>query len=346
MIAARQRWIVIGAALLASGLIALSFFKGSAANSSKTGSRSVDRQSAVSQASTAVQTKWKASQKATFAALTKATDYKPASADQTPCSQEYETLALLSTDELTKRILNQEASLTEACRKLIISEARSMETELDEIRKACQTDINGSRCLTPVIGLKSDLIEAGTKGMDATTLPVNILLSKIYARSAGNKEAADLLETLGLITELESRDENLAFDQLKLSLMSQLAGKDQAYVEEFEAFADKSKADYPEEVMAYRFRNSFVKDDMAKTESILKEHLQHYPNSSQAYYFLAILDYGRGDAQRALALANKSLALDPSNPFLQEQTQKLRDDPKNWQVTYMLPSITFRFGDD
>lgn len=342
MITTRQRWILIGAALLASGLIALSLFKGSATNSSQSGSLSVDG----SQASTVAQTKWKASEKATFAALTKATDYKPARVDRTPCSQEYETLALLSTDEITNRILNQEASLTEACRKLVASEVNPMATELDEVRKACQTDINGPRCLTPVIGLKSRLIEAGTKGMDPTTLPDNILLSKIYARSTGDKEAADLLETLSLITELESRDENLAFDQLKLSLMSQLAGKDQAYAEEFEALADRSKADYPEEVLTYRFRNSFIKDDMEKTESILKEHLQHYPKSSQAYYFLAILDYGKGDSQRALALANKSLELDPSNPFLQEQTQKLRDDPKNWQVTYMLPSITFRFGDD
>lgn len=291
------------------------------------------------------QAKWKASQKATLEALTQAMPQKPEAKVEAPCTNEFENLAYLAIEEIMNRIQNQEADISDSCMRAFETARTPLGNLIEDIRSTCKEDANETGCMTPLIDLKSRLIDAGTRGMDATTLPDNILLSKIFARHAYDEQTTEELSlTLALIHELESRNPELGFDNLKLYIMSDLAQKDQTHVSKFEEMIEKSKADNPEDALAYRFKYNFFNNDMEKTEALLKEHIQNHPKSAQAQYLMAVLEFRRGRADDALQYAQRAAEMDPSNLFIRDQTQKLQDNPKAWMASFMLPSITYNFG--
>jgi tetratricopeptide (TPR) repeat protein len=154
---------------------------------------------------------------------------------------------------------------------------------------------------------------------------------------------ADILKTMDLITELESRDEHLGFEQQRLALMSKLVDADRKYLELFDELAGKLEGRYPEDVLAYQFKNSYNSEDWNAADSVVKNHLQNHPGSAQAHYLLAVVEFKRGHIERAQALANRALEMDPSNMLFQEEVPKLQKDPKNWVGYFMLPSVTYSF---
>ncbi|HYX38519.1 MAG TPA: hypothetical protein VE954_35910 [Oligoflexus sp.] len=341
MMGYRKTAIGIGALIVALGTAAGLMHRGGA-NLDKVNSTVKEGESADPETPLAAEAKRKSSHQATLSALTKATDYRPATPNPSACSVEYETLAMLATEEIKNRIVNQEASLTEACRREMVAAENPI--ELEAIRKVCLEDINGPACLNPVIILRSKLMESVTRDTDPASLPTAILLNKVFARSISQHGPADILKTIDLITELESRDEHLGFDQQRLSLTSKLVDQDKNYADEFEKLTERLQDIFPEDVLRYRFKHSVFNQDWKAAKSIVHDYLQNHPSSAQAYYLLAVAEFKLGHIDRALALANQSLAMDPSNAFFQEEVQKLRDNPRDWEGAFMLPSVTYSFG--
>jgi tetratricopeptide (TPR) repeat protein len=336
MMANRRLWIASGFGVLAFGLALISF--------RQDGARLSSGKTEIS-APALRKSKWETSQKATFAALTQATPYKADQKVEDPCTGEYEALGQLSTENIMTRIKNQDAGLSESCIAKFSAASTPMSHVLDDIHKNCQNNAHESKCLTPLISLKSMLIEASTRGLDPASLPNDVLLSKIYARTGEyNQPAAEFQATLAMIEELESRDPELGFDNLKLYLMSNLAAKDKALVAAFEGLAEVVKAEKPEDALAYLFKFNYFSGDHEKTEKLVKEHLTQYPDSAQALYFMAIVEYEKGNKEAALKYAERSAELDPKNIFTRQQLQKLRDNPKDWERAFSLPPTTYNFG--
>jgi tetratricopeptide (TPR) repeat protein len=333
----RRLWIISGFAVLAFGLALISFRP----EGVSTGSHGEARTSAPLPS----KSKWETSQKATFAALTQATPYQVEQKVEDPCTAEYEALGQLSTESIMTRIKNQDAGLSEACIANFTAASPSMSHLLDDIHKNCKNTTLESKCLTPLISLKSMLIEASTRGSDPADLPNHILLSKIYARSGEyDQTPAEFQATLAMIEELESRDPELGFDNLKLYLLSNLAAKDKTHVAAFEGLTEVIKAEKPEDALAYLFKFNYFNGDYEKTEHLVKEHLTQHPDSALALYFMAIVEYEKGNKGAALKYAERSAEMDPKNSFMRQQLQKLRDNPKNWDRAFSLPSTTYNFG--
>jgi tetratricopeptide (TPR) repeat protein len=332
----RGLWIALGFGVLAFGLALISF-------------RPEGPRKSPGEAQTEIpaprKSKWETSQKATFAALTQATPYKAQQKGEDPCTAEYESLGQLSTENIMTRIKNQDAGLSESCIAKFSAASKPMTQVLDDINKNCRDSAHESKCLTPLISLKSMLIEASTRGLNPADLPNDVLLSKIYARSGEyNPPAVEIQATLAMIEELESRDPELGFDNLKLYLMSNLAAKDKTQVAAFEGLTEVMKAEKPEDALAYLFKFNYFNHDYEKTEKVVKEHLKEHPNSAQALYFMAIVEHNKGNTEAALQFAERSAELDPKNSFTKEQVQKLRDNPKDWDRAFLLPPTTYNFG--
>ncbi|WP_218109960.1 tetratricopeptide repeat protein [Oligoflexus tunisiensis] len=340
-----RKWISLVAGVMAGGLVIV---LGKALFDKGEPSVSI-HQNPVTAGSTAREAdlvKRKKPQNVDLSALTQPFDYKPAEKDKTACAMEYDRLALLSSEELMRSIMRQEAQISDACQQALQTGSGRGGTNLEEIRAACQAGIHASSCLTPIIGLKTQLIDIGTEYVDAQDLPANVLLSKLYARSGKNdKTAADILSILALLDELESRDAPAGLENLRLSLLTDLAYMDITYLDEFEALAETTELENPEDALAYRFKYHMHRDEVEKIENLVKEHLQNYPQSAQAHYYLAIAAHEKGDMNLALALASKSLELNPSDTFVQEQVQILRENPSEWKRPFRLPNVIYTFGD-
>ncbi len=277
--------------------------------------------------------------------LTQASDYKPAQKEKTVCAIEYNRLALLSSEELMRSIMRQEAEISEACMEVLQSKTGRGAPTFDEIRAACRAGIYASSCLTPIIGLKTDLIDVGTESIDPQDLPNHVLLSKLYSRSGKkDKTVADMQSSLALLDELESRGALAGFQIHRLSLLTDLAYKDKKYLGEFEALAEKTEVESPEDALAYRYKYHWQSNEPEKIESLVREHLQKHPESARAHYYLAIAAHEKGDMEAAVSLVSKSLELNPTDVFVQEQLQILKKNPRQWKQSFVLPGSRFSFG--
>lgn len=277
--------------------------------------------------------------------LTQAFDYKPPQRQKTACAMEYENLALLSSEELMRSVIEQKAQISDACQEALQSRYGRERAAVEEILAACHGGIHASSCLTPVIGLKTQLIDVGTEHIDAQDLPDHVLLSRIYARNAKSDQTVeDMQSILNLLDVLESRGAPAGLENLRISLLTDMAFKDEGYLDEFKAIAEKTEVENPEDALAYRYKYHWQKNEPEKIEGLVRVHLQTNPQSARAYYYLAIAAHEKGDMKSALALASKSVELNPSDTFVQKQVQILKQDPSQWKRQFMLPRVHYSFG--